>query len=336
MLTHANLSFMVVSWLADLGCGHEDVALHSTPLSHAAGFHSLVVTAAGGHNAIFPSTRFETGLMLEALAETRATDIHLVPTQVKMLLDDPAFGSCDLSALETIFYGAAPYALPDLKEAIELLGPERMVQLYAQGETPMTATFLPRSEHIVDGEGTDAPLSSVGYPRTGMEVRVASEDGDRLPAGEVGEVTVRGPAVMKGYWNAPEASAEALRDGWLHTGDLGRFDDRGRLHLAGRLKDVINSGGSNIYAIEVENVLLTHPDVHAATVVGIPDPKWGESVLAVLVADGSVALDPDSVDRHCRSHLGSYKVPKRYEIVTELPRNAVGKVLKRELRDRFA
>jgi long-chain acyl-CoA synthetase len=335
MLTHANLRFVVVSWLADLELQDGEVALHSTPLSHAAGFHALAVAASGGTNVILHSTRFDTGLMLRVLEAERVTNIHLVPTQVKMLLADPAFDATDLSALDTVLYGAAPYPLHDLKVAIGRFGPRRLVQLYAQGETPMTATYLPREEHVLEGEDVDSRLRSCGYPRTGMELRVVDAEDRDVPLSEVGEVVVRGPAVMRGYWERPEATAEALRAGWLHTGDLGSLDARGRLHLSDRMKDVINSGGSNIYATEIEQVLLAHPQVAAAAVVGVPDERWGEAVAAVLVAEDR-ALDLADVERHCREQMGSYKVPKRWEVVDALPLNAIGKVLKRELRARLA
>jgi acyl-CoA synthetase (AMP-forming)/AMP-acid ligase II len=230
-------------------------------------------------------------------------------------------------------YGGAPFAPPDLRRALEVFGP-RFVQLYGQGETPMTATVMPATDHAAALAG-DRPerLASAGYARPGMDVRVFDDADVELPVGETGEVCVQGPAVMRGYWQRPEESAAALRNGWLHTGDLGRFDEHGFLYLLDRAKDLIISGGSNVYAVEVEAALVAHPAVHEAAVVGIADRTWGEIVMAVVVGDPSAEA---ALTMHCREVLAGYKQPRRYEFVDELPRNAYGKVLKRELRDRFS
>jgi acyl-CoA synthetase (AMP-forming)/AMP-acid ligase II len=195
----------------------------------------------------------------------------------------------------------------------------------------MTATVLPVADHAAALAG-DRPerLASAGYPRPGMDVRVLGDDDAELPTGEIGEVCVQGPAVMAGYWQRPEETAEALRHGWLHTGDLGRFDDHGYLYLLDRAKDLIITGGSNVYAVEVESVLATHPGVNEAAVVGVADRTWGEVVTAVVVGD--IASEPE-LRALCADALAGYKRPRRYFYVDELPRNAYGKVLKRELRD---
>ncbi|MFN8026890.1 MAG: AMP-binding protein [Acidimicrobiia bacterium] len=208
------------------------------------------------------------------------------------------------------------------------------VQLYAQGETPMTATVMPTADHAAALAG-DRPerLASAGYARPGVDVRVLDDHDVELEVGEVGEVCVQGPAVMRGYWRRPEESAAALRNGWLHTGDLGRFDEYGYLYLLDRAKDLIITGGSNVYAVEIEAALVAHPSVQEAAVVGVADRTWGEVVVAVIVGDPAAE---SAVAEHCRVALAGYKQPRRYEFVDELPRNAYGKVLKRELRDRFS
>jgi acyl-CoA synthetase (AMP-forming)/AMP-acid ligase II len=215
-----------------------------------------------------------------------------------------------------------------LRKAMAAFGPV-FAQLYGQGESPMTITGLRRADHE---SGDDAILGSVGYARSGVEVAVLGADGTLAGAGEVGEIVCRGDVVMTGYWNNPGATAETLKDGWLYTGDMGSFDARGYLTLRDRSKDVVISGGSNIYPREVEEVLLEHPGVSEAGVVGTPDPEWGEIVVAFIVGTASAA----ELDAHLLQRIARFKRPKRYEFVDELPKNSYGKVLKRELRKQLA
>jgi long-chain acyl-CoA synthetase len=225
--------------------------------------------------------------------------------------------------------------LADLEDALAVFGP-RLAQIYGQGEAPMTITGLSKAEHA----DRDHPrwrdrMQSVGVPRTDVEVRVV-DDGRELPAGEAGEVVVRGDVVMAGYWNSPDATAEALRDGWLYTGDIGSFDADGYLTLRDRSKDLIISGGMNIYPREVEEALLRHPGVEAAAVVGRPDAKWGEAVVAfVVAADGAAEPSVKDLDQTCLDYIARFKRPRHYRFVDALPVNNYGKVVKRELRDRL-
>jgi long-chain acyl-CoA synthetase len=225
--------------------------------------------------------------------------------------------------------------LADLEDALAVFGP-RLAQIYGQGEAPMTITALSREDHADRNHPRWRDrLQSVGVARTDVEVRVV-DDADRdLPAGEVGEVVVRGDVVMAGYWKQPDATAEALREGWLHTGDVGSFDIDGYLTLQDRSKDLIISGGMNIYPREVEEALLRHPGVRAAAVVGRPDPEWGEAVVAFVVADGPARPPVADLDRTCLDHIARFKRPKDYRFVDALPTNNYGKVVKRELRDRL-
>jgi len=334
MLTHGNLAFATASWLADLTpMSEHDVVLHAAPLSHGAGFHALAATARGAHQVIPVGTRFDPAAIIELLAEARITNTWMVPTQIVMLLDHVGDEPPPLADFRAVVYGGAPFAPADLRRALEVFGPV-FVQLYAQGETPMTATVLPRADHAAALAG-DRPerLASAGYARPGMDVRVLGDDDQELAVGAVGEVCVQGPTVMAGYWRRPEESADALRNGWLHTGDLGRFDEHGYLFLLDRAKDMIITGGSNVYAVEVEAVLAAHPAVHEAAVVGLADRTWGELVVAVVVGD---ATDEPAITEHCAGALAGYKRPRRYVFVDELPRNAYGKVLKRELRDQLS
>jgi acyl-CoA synthetase (AMP-forming)/AMP-acid ligase II len=230
--------------------------------------------------------------------------------------------------LKTIVYGGGPMYVESLKKAMAAFGPI-FAQIYGQGEAPMTITGLRRADHE---SGDDAILGSVGCPRSGMEVAVLLADGCPAPPGEIGEIVCRGDAVMSGYWQNPDATRATLQHGWLYTGDMGSFDRAGFLTLRDRSKDVVISGGSNIYPREVEEVLLEHPGVSEACVVGVPDAEWGEVVVAFIVG----AAEPAELDAHLLQRIARFKRPKRYQFVDELPKNSYGKVLKRELRASLA
>jgi long-chain acyl-CoA synthetase len=327
MLSHAVLHFVTVSWLADLTPLDEtDVTLHAAPLSHGAGFHAIAATARAAHQIITPTPSFDPVGALALVNEHGVTNTWMVPTQIVMLAD-AAPADVVVPTLQYVVYGGAPMTPAAMQRALDRFGPI-FVQLYGQGETPMTATVLRRQDHRPEVFG------SAGRTRPGVDVRIMQENGELTQADVVGEVVVRGPSVMSGYWNRPEATAETLRDGWLHTGDLGRMSDDGLLYLLDRTKDMIISGGSNVYAAEIEQVLSGHPDVADVAVVGVPDDVWGEVVVAVVVpADAGALLDTAALEAHCRTALAGYKIPRRWERVERLPRNAYGKVLKRELRD---
>jgi acyl-CoA synthetase (AMP-forming)/AMP-acid ligase II len=233
--------------------------------------------------------------------------------------------------LRTIVYGGGPMYVDSLKKAMAAFGPI-FVQLYGQGESPMTITGLRHADHVAgDGWADDAVLGSVGYARSGVDVAVLRDDGSLAGVDEIGEIVCRGDVVMSGYWNNPEATATTLQDGWLRTGDMGSFDSRGYLTLRDRSKDVVISGGSNIYPREVEEILLEHPGVEEAGVVGAPDAEWGEVVVAFIVGSASAA----ELDAHLLERIARFKRPKRYEFIDELPKNSYGKVLKRDLRKRL-
>jgi long-chain acyl-CoA synthetase len=335
MLSHGALGFVTASWLADLTPMDETgVTLHAAPLSHGAGFHAIAATARGAHQVIPADARFDPPAVLELMARERVTNTWLVPTQIVMLVDSLDGKRAELPDLRQVIYGGAPFAPADLRQALEVFGPV-LVQLYAQGETPMTATVLPATDHAAALAG-DRPdrLASAGVARPGTDVRILGEDDGELPIGEVGEVCVRGGAVMLGYWGRPEATAETLRNDWLHTGDLGRMDEFGYVYLLDRAKDLIISGGSNVYAVEVEAAMADHPAVNEVAVIGLPDRTWGELVVAVVVPNGEP--DEAAIAAHCRTTLAGYKQPRRFVFVDALPRNAYGKVLKRELRDQLA
>ena len=223
----------------------------------------------------------------------------------------------------------------DTRAALRRLGP-CLVQLYGQGESPMTISYLSHRDHVADGTPEQlARLGSAGIPRTEVEVKIVDAEDNELPAGEMGEIATRSDLVMKGYWRDPEATAETLRNGWLHTGDVGCMDEKGYLFLMDRSKDLIISGGENIYPREIEEVLVRHPAVREVAVVGAPDPKWGEAVTAVVATVPGGEVSEEELIDFCRERIASYKKPKRVDFVDELPKNNYGKILKRELRDRY-
>src|SRR5690349_1309139 len=260
--------------------------------------------------------------------------MFLAPTMVKRLIEHPSVHELKPGALRLISYGGAPMYVSDLKRGLDLLG-NVLCQLYGQGESPMTITHLSREMHALrDHPRWEARLASAGVADTCVEVRVVDEEGRRLPVGEVGEIIVKGDTVMAGYWNNPEATAKSLRDGWLWTGDVGAFDEDGFLTLKDRSKDLIVSGGSNIYPREVEEALLAHPRVAEVSVVGKPDREWGEVVVAFVVPRGN-APPTDELDRACLDRIARFKRPKEYRFVEQLPKNHYGKVVKAELREKL-
>jgi long-chain acyl-CoA synthetase len=271
---------------------------------------------------------FDPARILATIAEEKVTHTWMVPTQIRMILDSPALPTADLSTLKTIVYGAAPMYVEDLKEAIRRIGPI-FVQLFGQTESPMTGTYMRAEDHILDGPGSER-LASCGHSRSGSELAILDDDGRRLPPGETGEICLRGPAVMNGYWKRPDATAEALRGGWLHTGDIGRMDDLGYVYILDRNKDMVISGGLNVYPREIEDVLLRHPAISQAAVIGVPDEKWGEAVKAVVVCDGQ--LSETDVIAFAAAHLAGYKKPKSVDFVDDLPKTSYGKIDKKAIR----
>ena len=321
MLTHRNLTAMTEAYHRDLDPVADDsIYLHAAPLTHGSGLYLLPSTARGATQVIAPGTSFSAGDFVALIEEHQVTHAaFLAPTMLRRVVDE-ARGRT-LPSLRSVVVGGAPLYQEDLRAAVGVLGPI-VIQMYGQGEAPMTITVMPASEAL-------GHPGSCGRAFHGIELRIADTGGEPVPDGADGEVLVRGDVVMRGYWDNPGATAAALAKGWLHTGDIGHLD-AGYLHLTDRAKDVIITGGSNVYPREVEEVLLTHPAVREAAVVGVPDPEWGESVRAFVVAAGDPA--PGELIEYCRSRLASFKKPREVIFVTELPKNAAGKILKRELR----
>jgi long-chain acyl-CoA synthetase len=337
MLTHRNLLAMTLSYFADVDqIAPGDAVLHAAPLSHGSGCYVLPHAAQAACQVIPASGGFDPAEIFELFQAHRGVTIFAAPTMVKRLAEHPAAARSDHPGLKTVVYGGGPMYLADLNRAHEVFG-YRLAQIYGQGESPMCITALDKRAHADKTHPRHRErLASAGTAQLVVEVRVADEDDRPLPAGEVGEVLARGDSVMRGYWRNPEATAAALRGGWLHTGDVGSIDPDGFLTLRDRSKDLIISGGANIYPREVEEVLLRHPGVAEASVVGRPDPEWGEAVVAFVVRAPGTACAPADLDAHCLAQIARFKRPKDYRFVEALPKNNYGKVLKTALREVLA
>ncbi|HTQ77976.1 MAG TPA: AMP-binding protein [Burkholderiales bacterium] len=324
MLTHRNLLFATQDYFCDIDkLGPGDAIVHAAPQTHGSGLYGLPHFAAAGVNVVPESGGFDPEELFGLLDRWPHASLFAAPTMVVRLLASPA--ARRPQRFGTLSYGGAPMYVADSRRAIELFGGEHLYQLFGQGESPMTITGLSQDCHV-RGES----LESCGVARTGVEVRVFDAGDRELPPGEVGEVVTRSDCVMAGYWENPEASAKALRGGWLHTGDVGSIDARGFLTLRDRSKDMIISGGSNIYPREIEEVLLRHPAVAECSVVGRPHAEWGEEVVAFVVSKAEVK--PEELDALCLENIARFKRPKAYRFVDSLPKNNYGKVLKTELR----
>ena len=331
MLTHRNLLFMSLTYSSDIEhVNPGDIKLHAAPLSHGSGLYSLPHLFGGGTQMILDG--FDADQILETFETQKNVTLFAAPTMVTRLLNH-AQADHVYPGLRTLYYGGGPMYLSDTLRAIACFGP-RLYQLYGQGESPMTITGLSKADHRADNQGLDHDrLMSCGGPRSGVEVRVVNATGQELPAGELGEVVTRSAAVMSGYWNNPTATANALRDGWLWTGDIGFLDKRGYLSLRDRSKDMIISGGSNIYPREIEEVLLLHPSVLECSVVGRSHPDWGEEVIAFIVPRSDKKPTLEELNQICTAHIARFKRPKEFKFLDVLPKNNYGKVLKTSLRD---
>jgi long-chain acyl-CoA synthetase len=328
-LTHRNLLFMTHAYFADIDkLGPNDSILHAAPLSHGSGCYALPHFAAGAVNVIPESASFEPWEIYDLLDYWHGSSFFAAPTMVVRLLSSKA--ARHPKHLKTLIYGGAPMYVADSLRAIELFG-AHLYQLYGQGEAPMTITGLPQELHKPT---LQERLATCGFARTGCEVKIFDAEERELPPGEIGEIVTRSDCIMAGYWRNPEASARTLRGGWLHTGDVGSMDGAGFLTIRDRSKDMIISGGSNIYPREIEEVLLRHPAVAECSVVGRPHAEWGEEVVAFVVARKEVK--PEELDRLCLDNIARFKRPREYRFVDALPKNNYGKVLKTELRKLLA
>jgi long-chain acyl-CoA synthetase len=334
MITHRNIASMSLAYFAAVdSIVPGDCILHAAPMSHGSGCYNFPHVLAGAGQVIPESGHFDPAEIFQLCERWKGVTMFAAPTMVHRLVAHVRQQAPALDGLKTIVYGGGPMYLQDIKSALETMGP-RFAQIYGQGEAPMTITSLNKFQ-VTDRDHPryEQRLASVGIAQPPVEVRIADENDHELSTGEIGEILVRGDVVMRGYWRNPEATRETLRNGWLHTGDVGSLDEDGFLTLRDRSKDMIISGGSNIYPREVEEVLLRHPAVSEVSVVGKLHPDWGEEVIAfVVVRDGSQVGELE-LDALCLEQIARFKRPKSYRFVPDLPKNNYGKVLKTALRE---
>jgi len=332
-ITFGMLEAMTLSYFANVDPVTEaDTALYAAPMSHAAGIYNMMYVLKGARHVCPPSGGFDAGEVLDLSAKLGSVCMFMAPTMVRRFTDVAKERGDRADGIRTIVYAGGPMYNADIIEAVDWFGP-KFAQIYGQGECPMAITALSRSD-VADRTHPRwrERLGSVGRAQSVVEVAIGDAEGNRLPAGEAGEIMVRGRPVMPGYWQNPEATAKTLVNGWLMTGDVGRVDEDGYLTLTDRSKDVIISGGSNVYPREVEEVLLEHPAVHEVSVVGRKDPEWGEVVCAFVVAAPGATMDEAALNDHCNANIARFKRPKLYRALPELPKNNYGKVLKTDLR----
>jgi long-chain acyl-CoA synthetase len=330
MISHANLVSNAWSCMSELPLGLGAVVLHAAPLFHLAAV-SLMTRAFVRASTHICLTRFDPALLLESLAAERVTNLLLVPVMVQMMVDHPDLKRHDLSKLKQIIYGASPISEAVLDRAFAALPGVELTQGYGMTELSAGVTCLVGHYHTAEGRGK-GKLRSAGQALPGVDLSVVDSDDQPVAPKVVGEIVARGPGMMLGYWNKPEETQKALRGGWMHTGDAGYLDEDGFLFIVDRVKDMIVTGGENVYSAEVENALQKHADVQACAVIGIPDEKWGESILAVTVLRVGATATAEDLKAHCQSLIANYKCPRVFEFRTQLPMSAAGKLQKFELR----
>ena len=333
MLTHRVAEFMNLAFAAHMPEPAPPVQLMAAPMTHAAGPISFPVFAAGGTTIVHKNVK--PAEILDSIEQNKVTRMFLPPTAIYSLLDDPTVRDRDYSSLQHFIYAAAPMSTEKLKEAIDVFGPV-MTQTFGQAEAPMICTFFGPKEHMecLETPGLESRLASCGKPSLVARVEIMDDDGNFMPPGERGEIVVRGSMVMKGYYKNPEETAATDRNGWHGTNDIGQKDEDGYIYIVDRKRDMVITGGFNVYPGEIEQVIWAHPSVNDCAVIGLPDEKWGESVTAVVEPKAGMEVDPEEIIAYCRERLSPVKTPKQV-IVRELPRSPVGKVLKRALRDEY-
>lgn len=333
VLSHGQMAFVVTNHLADLmpGITYRSRSMVVAPLSHGAGIHAIVNTARGAASVLLPTEKMEAEQVWQAIETHRVDNMFTVPTIVKMLVEDPSVDRYDHSSLKFVIYAGAPMYRADQKFALKKLG-HVLVQYYGLGEVTGNITVLPPWLHSEDDDAPDARVGTCGIPRTGMEVAILAENGERQPPFVSGEICVRGPAVFMGYHNNPDANAKAFKDDWFHTGDLGHVDTEGFLYITGRASDMYISGGSNVYPREIEEALLTHPCVSECAVLGVPDPKWGESGLAVIVTKDGMSAEAEDLLGHLEARIAKYKWPRRFVFWSAMPKSGYGKIVKKQIK----
>jgi acyl-CoA synthetase (AMP-forming)/AMP-acid ligase II len=332
MHTHKSVLAIVYSETLEMDVRHSEVMLQVAPLPHATQFMLLPGFLRGGTHVLMK--KFDPDEVLRTVERERVSWTFMVPTMIYLLLDDPALRKYDHATLRTVIYGAAPMSPDKLERAIERVGPV-FIQVYSQMEVANQTTTLTKEDHVQALAGARHRLASCGRPLTVAQVRIVDEDDRDVPVGEPGEILTRGPHMMRGYWRREEETARTMRGGFIHTGDVGRADEDGFIYIVDRAKDMIISGGMNVYSVEVENVLMEHPDVREACVIGVPDDKWGEAVTAFVVQREGGRLDGAALIAFAGKKLAAYSRPKTVEFVTDIPKTPYGKMDKKAIRGRF-
>jgi len=333
MLTHANMFTNSLNSLATIARGPEVVCVQTAPMFHIGGAALMLqVLQWLGKQVILPA--FDETVLLETLQREKGTETFIVPTMLKRMIEHPRFSEYDLSSLQILFYGAAPIDEALLEQALRKLPAAGFWQVYGMTELSPVVTALPPRCHR-PGAGPAGKLRSAGLPLPSVEVRIVDPQGQPVATGVVGEITVRGPTVMAGYWNKAAETAAVLRDGWLRTGDGGRMDEDGFVYVVDRIKDMVVTGGENVYCAEVENAITQLPEVSLCAVIGVPDEKWGERVHAVVVLREGARLEAATLIDHCKTRIAGYKCPRSVEFVDTIALSAAGKILKYKLRERY-
>lgn len=334
MLSHTNFYVGGMSNVSELRMDDGCIYLHAAPMFHIADLlWFAAVTIVAGTHVVIPM--FTPDATLEAIQTHRPSHVLLVPVMLQMVMQNPKLADTDISSVRLIAYGASPITEAALKQAFKLFPNAAFTQAFGQTELSPVATILPADYHVLDGPKS-GKLRSAGRATRVCEIRIVNPDGADLPAGEVGHIIVKGPIAMLGYWNKPEATAEAIRDGWVYTGDAGYMDDEGFVFLMDRIKDMVVSGGENVYSAEVENAIGQHPAVATSAVIGIPSEQWGESVHAIVILHQGTSVTEDEIKAHCHKLIAGFKCPRSIEFRTDpFPLSGANKVLKTELRKPF-
>ena len=339
MLTHDNLATYVLNNVSPADPDIEEKNILTVPLYHIAGMQAVLAAVYGGRTLVV-QRQFDPSDWMTLVETESVTRAMMVPTMLKQLMEHEEFPKRNLSSLQVITYGAAPMPVEVITKAIEVFPGTRFINAFGQTESASTITMLTPEDHVIEGTPGERAiklkrLGSIGRALGDTEVKIFDEDGSEQPVDEVGEIVARGPRVMKGYWKAEEATNSTIRNGWLYTGDIGYMDEAGYIFLSGRAKDIIIRAGENISPEQVEATLHSHPAIDEAAVIGVPDPQWGEKVRAIVALKaGAQATEADIIE-HCRGQLASFKKPESVIFVDSLPRNPLGKVLKRVLREEY-
>ncbi|MGB0632604.1 MAG: class I adenylate-forming enzyme family protein [Alphaproteobacteria bacterium] len=333
-LTHRNVFSNGQQCTAPMKIHAGDVYLHVAPMFHSADLLGTGYTQAGAAHAYLPV--FTPANLLKAFQDYGVTCAMMAPTMIVLTLQEPGFDTYDLSSLDRVYYGSSPMAVEWIRRTMEAFPTANIQQGYGLTETSPILTTLDEDVHVRAMQtGEYDILKAAGRPLVGIDMRIVDADGNEVPTGQDGEVVVRGPNVTVGYLNRPEENERAFRGGWFHTGDVGKMDENGFMFLLDRKKDMIITGGENVYSSEVEAALYQHEDVHECAVVGVPDDKYGEALFAAIVPRPGASLTEEAVIEHCRGRIGGYKIPRRMAFVDELPKSAMGKILKTEIRKTY-